>query len=253
MDFESGGKADMTTDGRIALITGANKGIGYEIARQLGEKGIMVLIGARDADRGSAAASELSRSGIAAQHIPLDLHDEDSILEAARQIDSEFGKLDILVNNAGVTDPDDGVPSVATTGALRRIMETNFIGTHAVTKAMLPLIKRAPAGRIVNMSSSLGSLTLNGDPTSTYYSAQLLGYNASKAALNMLTVQLSEELRGTPATVNSVSPGFVKTDLNGHTGHLSVEEGARLPVEFALQGDDAVSGQFVEAGGQTPW
>ncbi|PZU05648.1 MAG: hypothetical protein DI606_19425 [Sphingobium sp.] len=97
------------------------------------------------------------------------------------------------------------------------------------------------------------TLALNGDPTSTYYAAQLLGYNASKAALNMLTVQLSEELRGTPVTVNSISPGFVKTDLNGHTGHLSVEKGARLPVEFALQGDDAVSGQFVEARGQTPW
>tara|TARA_R110000868_G_scaffold411785_1_gene710610 strand:- start:101019 stop:101576 length:558 start_codon:yes stop_codon:yes gene_type:complete len=185
--------------------------------------------------------------------MPLDLNDEQSILEAARTIERDFGKLDILVNNAGVTDPEDGVPSIASTSALRRIMETNFIGTHAVSKAMLPLVKQAPAGRIVNLSSSLGSLTLNGDPTSTYYAAQLLGYNASKAALNMLTVQLSEELRGTPATVNSISPGFVKTDLNGHTGHLSVEEGARLPVQFALQGDDAVSGQFVEAGAQTPW
>lgn len=243
----------MTTDGRVALVTGANKGIGHEIARQLGEAGVTVLIGARDADRGRVAADELRQSGIDARHIPLDLSDEKSILEAARTIGQEFGKLDILVNNAGITDPEDGVPSVASTHALRRIMETNFIGTHAVTKAMLPLVKKAPAGRIVNLSSSLGSLALNGDPTSTYYAAQLLGYNASKAALNMLTVQLSEELRGTTVTVNSVSPGFVKTDLNGHTGHLSVEEGARLPVEFALQGADAVSGQFVEAGGPTPW
>mgnify|MGYP003639248691 CR=1 FL=1 len=243
----------MTTDGRVALVTGANKGIGHEIARQLGVAGITVLVGARDADRGKAAANELRQLGIDARNMPLDLNDEQSILEAARTIERDFGKLDILVNNAGVTDPEDGVPSIASTSALRRIMETNFIGTHAVSKAMLPLVKQAPAGRIVNLSSSLGSLTLNGDPTSTYYAAQLLGYNASKAALNMLTVQLSEELRGTPATVNSISPGFVKTDLNGHTGHLSVEEGARLPVQFALQGDDAVSGQFVEAGAQTPW
>ena len=243
----------MTTDGRVALVTGANKGIGHEIARQLGQAGITVLVGARDADRGKAAANELRQLGIDARNMPLDLNDEQSILEAARTIERDFGKLDILVNNAGVTDPEDGVPSIASTSALRRIMETNFIGTHAVSKAMLPLVKQAPAGRIVNLSSSLGSLTLNGDPTSTYYAAQLLGYNASKAALNMLTVQLSEELRGTPVTVNSISPGFVKTDLNGHTGHLSVEKGARLPVEFALQGDDAVSGQFVEARGQTPW
>ena len=200
----------MTTDGRVALVTGANKGIGHEIARQLGVAGITVLVGARDADRGKAAANELRQLGIDARNMPLDLNDEQSILEAARTIERDFGKLDILVNNAGVTDPEDGVPSIASTSALRRIMETNFIGTHAVSKAMLPLVKQAPAGRIVNLSSSLGSLTLNGDPTSTYYAAQLLGYNASKAALNMLTVQLSEELcqrRSKSRPFGGVKPG----------------------------------------------
>lgn len=238
---------------RIALITGANKGIGLEIARQLGRAGVFVLIGARDVARGKAAAEALSSEGLQASFVAIDLNDEQSIVAAAARIDADYGRLDILVNNAGITDPDDGIPSVATTTAMRRIMETNFFGTHAVAKAMLPLIRRSSAGRIVNLSSSLGSLTLNGDPSSVYYSAQLLGYNASKAALNMLTVQLSEELRDTPITVNSVSPGFVKTDLNGNTGWLSVEEGARLPTMIALQGEGAFSGRFLEADGETPW
>jgi len=133
-------------------------------------------------------------------------------------------------------------------------MDTNFIGTLAVTQAMLPLLRKAPAARIVNLSSSLGSLKVNGDPTSPYYDARLIGYNASKAALNMLTVQLAQELRGTAIAVNSVSPGYVKTDLTGHNGYMTPEEGARLPVRYALLSDiDAVSGQFVEASGPTPW
>ena len=118
---------------------------------------------------------------------------------------------------------------------------------------MLPLLRLSPAARIVNLSSSLGSLAVNGDPTSPYYSARLIGYNASKAALNMLTVQLAAELHGTPIVVNSVSPGYVKTDLTGHTGFMTPEEGARLPVEYALLGEGAVSGRFVEPAGETPW
>ena len=137
-------------------------------------------------------------------------------------------------------------PSKASLDAVRRVMNINFLGALAVTQAMLPLLRKAPAGRIVNVSSSLGSLTLNGDPSSTYYSSRYIGYNASKAALNMLTVQLREELRGTAIAVNSVSPGFVKTDLTGY-GDMTPEEGARLPVKYALLGDDAVSGRFVGA------
>lgn len=129
-------------------------------------------------------------------------------------------------------------------------METNFIGALAVSQAMLPLLRAAPAGRIVNLSSSLGSLTLNADPISTYYAQRFIGYNASKAALNMLTIQLSEELRGTSIVVNSVSPGFVKTDLTGY-GDMSPSEGARLPVQHALGG--AESGRFLEPDGETPW
>lgn len=237
----------------IALVTGANKGIGLEIARQLGEAGVHVLVGARDPDRARAAVHTLTAAGLQVSAIAIDLTDHASIAAAAETIRAEHGRLDILVNNAGIVDAEDGPPTAGAPDAARRIMDTNFVGTLAVTQAMLPLLRQAEAARIVNLSSSLGSLTLNGDPSSPYYAARLIGYNASKAALNMLTVQLAEELRGTPHVVNSVSPGFVKTDLTGHTGFMTPEEGARLPVFYALLGEDAVSGRFVEASGETPW
>ncbi len=243
----------MPKDIRVALVTGANKGIGLEIARQLAEAGATVLVGARDVDRGKTAAAELSSSGLRVRLVPLDLNDLASIKSAAESIKKEHGKLDILVNNAGIVDAEDGPPSAASLEAVRRIIDTNFLGTLAVTQAMLPLLRQAPAARIVNLSSSLGSLTINGDSSSPYYSARLIGYNASKAALNMLTVQLAAELQGTSVVVNSVSPGYVKTDLTGHTGFMTAEEGARLPVQYALLGEDAVSGQFVEPNGPTPW
>ena len=240
----------MTEDIRVALVTGGNKGIGLEIARQLAQAGVRVIIGARDDGRARKAVDDLAGQGLAAQAVRLDLDDEQSIMEAATTIGAGHGRLDILVNNAGIFDAADGPPSTASLAAVRRSMETNFLGTLAVTQAMLPLLRAAPAGRIVNLSSSLGSLTLNGDPSSTYYSQRFIGYNASKAALNMLTVQLHEELRDTPIVVNSVSPGFVKTDLTGY-GSMTPEEGARLPVRFALGGEEA--GRFVEAAGETPW
>lgn len=234
----------------VALVTGGNKGIGLEIARQLAQAGVRVIIGARDNGRARQAMDNLAAQGLAAESVRLDLDDERSITGAAATIASQHGRLDILVNNAGIFDAADGPPSTASLAAVRRSMETNFLGTLAVTQAMLPLLRAAPAGRIVNLSSSLGSLTLNGDPSSTYYSQRFVGYNASKAALNMLTVQLQEELRDTPIVVNSVSPGFVKTDLTGY-GTITPEEGARLPVRFALGGE--VSGRFVEVAGGTPW
>lgn len=238
---------------KIALVTGANKGIGLEIARQLAEARVFVLIGARDEARASNAVADLASQGLKAEAIRIDLNDGNSIATAAETIRARHGRLDILVNNAGIVDAEDGPPTTASPQAARRIIETNFIGTLAVTQAMLPVLRLSPAGRIVNLSSSLGSPTLNGDATSPYYAARLIGYNASKAALNMLTVQLAEELRGTPIVVNSVSPGYVKTDLTGHTGFMTAEEGAILPVKYALLGDNAVSGRFIEASGETPW
>lgn len=238
---------------RIALVTGANKGIGIEIARQLARAGILVIIGARSPERGRAAVDDLASQGLAARSVEIDVTDAASIAAAAATIDAGHGRLDILVNNAGIVDAADGPPSRASVEAVRRIMETNFIGALAVTQAMLPLLRRSPAGRVVNLSSSLGSLSVNGDPMSPYYSARLIGYNASKAALNMLTVQLAAELRDTAIVVNSVSPGYVMTDLTGHTGFMTAEEGARLPVQYALLAEDAVSGRFVEPGGETGW
>jgi NAD(P)-dependent dehydrogenase (short-subunit alcohol dehydrogenase family) len=243
----------MTDMNKIALVTGANKGIGLEIARQLSRAGVTVLMGARSLERGQAAAADLKAAGMAVEAITIDLNDEKTISTAASRIEAEYGRLDILVNNAGIVDAEDGPPSVGTTAAARRLMETNFLGTLSVTQAMLPLLRRSPAGRVVNLSTTLGSLAINGDPTSPYYEARLIGYNASKAALNMLTVQLAAELRDTRIVVNSVAPGYVKTDLTGHNGFMTTEEGARLPVEYALLADNAVSGSFVEPAGRAPW
>lgn len=235
---------------RIALITGGNKGIGLEIARQLGQAGVHIIVGARDGGRAGTAVGELAAEGLSAQSVHVDLDDWASADAAAAWIAAEHGNLDILVNNAGIFDFADAAPGKASLEAVRRVMETNFLGTLAVTQAMLPLLRKSQAGRIVNLSSSLGSLTLNGDPSSPYYSQQYIGYNASKAALNMLTIQLHEALRGTGIAVNSVSPGFVKTDLTGY-GVMTPEEGAWLPVRYALDGEG--SGRFVEPDGETPW
>lgn len=241
------------TNKKVALVTGANKGIGLEIARQLARAGIKVLLGARDTARGQQAAAELTSDELDVEAVVLDLNDEKTIAVIVETIASRYGRLDILVNNAGIVDPEDGPPSVGSITAARRLMETNFIGTLAVTQALLPLLRQSQAGRIVNLATTLGSLSINGDPTSPYYEARLIGYNASKAALNMLTVQLAAELKDTDIVVNSVAPGYVKTDLTGGNGFMTAEEGARLPVEYALLGDGAVSGSFVEPAGNAPW
>ena len=238
---------------RIALVTGANKGIGLEIARQLALAGVLVIIGARDPARASSAVDDLKSQGLNAETVAINLDDHASVGAAAETIRAKYGKLDILVNNAGIFEPNDGPPSASSIEAARRDMEINFIGALAVTQAMLPLLRQSSAARIVNLSSALGSLSVNGDPKSPFYSQRFVGYNASKAALNMLTVQLAEELRDTPHVVNSISPGFVKTDLTGGNGFMTPEEGARLPVEYALLGEHAVSGQFVGPSGATPW
>jgi len=238
------------TQPRIALVTGGNKGIGLEIARQLAQAGLCVVIGARDTGRGAEAAARLAEGGLEASWVRLNLNEPKTLAAAAAHLTAEHGRLDVLINNAGIFDFEDAVPSKASIEAVRRVMEVNFIGTLAVTQAMLPLVRAAEKGRIVNVSTSLASLTLNGDPTSTYYSQQFIGYNASKAALNMLTVQLHEELKESGVKVNSVSPGFVKTDLTGY-GTMTPQEGARLPVQYALGGEG--SGAFVEPDGITPW
>jgi NAD(P)-dependent dehydrogenase (short-subunit alcohol dehydrogenase family) len=238
------------TELRVALVTGGNKGIGLEIARKLAQAGVHVVIGARDDERARRAVEELARQGLSADCVRIDLDDLSTVAPAADEIRSRHGRLDILVNNAGIFDFADAAPGKASIEAVRHVMEINFIGALAVTQAVLPLLREAPAARVVNVSSSLGSLALNGDPASPYYTQRYIGYNASKAALNMLTIQLNEELKGTGIVVNSVSPGFVKTDLTGY-GNMTPEEGARLPVRHALEG--AASGGVFEPGGTTPW
>lgn len=242
-----------TQRSRNVLVTGANKGIGFEIARQLGRAGLRVIIGSRDSARGNAAARALHDEGLDVRSEQLNVTDRGSIAKAAANIASREKCLDILVNNAGISDPKDGSPGSADPDAVRRIMETNFFGALDVTQAMLPLLRNAPAGRIVNQSSGLGSLTLNADPAWEYTKFRLIGYNASKAALNMLTVQLAAELKAEGITVNSADPGFTATDLNGHRGVQTIPEGAAVAVRLALGPEGEMTGNFVNADGTEPW
>jgi NAD(P)-dependent dehydrogenase (short-subunit alcohol dehydrogenase family) len=238
---------------KVALITGANKGIGFEITRQLGRAGMTVLLGARNSEQGEASAAILRGEGIDVYTRPLDLLKEGTISAAAGWIASQYGRLDVLVNNAGIVDGDDGPPSSADLDAARGVFDVNFFGTLAVTKAMLPLIRKSNAGRIVNLSSGLGSLTLNSDPNWVFASYKVLGYCGSKAALNMMTVQLAYELRDTAIKVNAVNPGFTATDMNGHQGTQTLEEGAAEAVRLALLPDDGPTGGFTETGANNPW
>lgn len=245
----------MSAVNRIALITGANKGIGFEIARQLGAQGITILVGVRDQVRGEAAVQHLRADGIDATAVHLDVTNQATIEAAAAFIEHTYGKLDILVNNAGISTRErDTPPSALALEDLRRTFETNVFAVFAVTKAMLPLLRRSDAGRIVNLSSEVSSLSLASDPTS--FAAALpptLAYNASKTALNALTVFFAKELRNTSIKVNAVSPGYVATDLNEHSGYLTPEQGAKVPVAFAtLPADGPTSGFFGEQG-VIPW
>lgn len=239
--------------GRIALVTGANKGIGFEIAHQLAEQGCRILIGARDRDRGEAAVADFVSNGFVARYVHVDLADPASITDAAADIEAHEARLDVLINNAGITSPGDGSPGLASLEAVRRTFDTNFFGTLAVTQAMLPLLKRSSSARIVNVSSGLGSLTNNADPGWEFAGVKYIGYNASKAALNMLTVQLAAELKHSVIKVNSADPGFTATDLNSHRGRQTVAEGAAAAVRLALLPDDGPTGGFFDVSHPLPW
>ncbi|MGA2419342.1 MAG: SDR family oxidoreductase [Candidatus Acidiferrum sp.] len=240
-------------DRKIALITGGNKGIGFEVGRQLGRAGMLVLLGARNEKLGEVAAAKLREEGAEARFLLLDLSGNDTISKAAEWIASEYRRLDVLVNNAGISDPADGSPDKADIAAVRRVFETNFFATLAVTQAMLPLVRKSEAGRIVNVSSGLGSLSYNGDPNWEFASVKRMGYCGSKAALNMMTVQLAFELRGTPIKVNAANPGFTATDLNQHRGTQTVQEGAAETVRLALLPADGPTGGFFDRFGANPW
>jgi NAD(P)-dependent dehydrogenase (short-subunit alcohol dehydrogenase family) len=239
---------------KVALVTGGNKGIGLEVGRQLGRAGMMVLLGARNQNLGDAAAARLrDEDGSEARSILLDLAKRETMASAAKLLAAEYGHLDVLVNNAGIADPADGPPSSAEIAAVRRVFETNFFATLEVTQAMLPLLRKSEAGRIVNVSSGLGSLTYNGDPSWEFASVKRMGYCGSKAALNMMTVQLAYELRDTAIKVNAANPGFTATDLNQHRGTQTVEEGAAETVRLALLPPDGPTGGFFDRFGGNPW
>ena len=243
----------MSENTKIALVTGANKGIGFEIARGLGKAGMTVLLGARDEARGREAAGRLKGEGLDVREIVLDLGDEATLQAAVARIEGEYGRLDVLVNNAGIAVPGDGPLGGADLETVRKTFETNFFGTIAVTQAMLPLVRKGAAGRVVNVSSGLGSLALNSDPASPYASVKLLAYNSSKAALNMMTIQLAYELRDTPIKVNSADPGYTATDLNGNSGTQTVEEGSEAILRLAQLPDDGPTGGFFDRHGVVPW
>jgi NAD(P)-dependent dehydrogenase (short-subunit alcohol dehydrogenase family) len=243
----------MNSSTRIALVTGANKGIGFEVSRRLATAGMTVLLGARNAALGSASAAKLRAEDLDVRFVELDLVRPATIEAAAALIAADFQRLDVLVNNAGINDPADGPPTAADLNAVRRVMDTNFFGTLAVTQAMLPMLRKASAARIVNVSSGLGSLTWNADPNWEFAPVKLLGYNASKAAMNMLTVQLAYEFRSTAIKVNAANPGYTATDLNGHQGHQTLAEGAAETVRLALLPTDGPTGGFFETSGRDPW
>ncbi|GLY48193.1 SDR family oxidoreductase [Lentzea sp. NBRC 102530] len=229
----------------IALVTGANKGIGYEIAAGLG---MTVGVGARDAGRGEEATAKLRATGVDAFFVPLDVTDDESVAAAAKLVEKRFGRLDVLVNNAAIAGGWPDAPSTATPEGIRAVMETNVIGVVRVTNAMLPLLNRSSRPRIVNLSSHVASLTLQ--------STQDLGgvsgtYSPSKTFLNAITVQYAKELEN--IKVNGACPGYVATDLNGFQGRDTPAEGARIAIELATLPDDGPTGGLFDHAGAVPW
>ena len=244
---------------KVALITGANRGLGLEIARQLGQSGVTTLVAARDAERGEKAAAELAADGLDAHAVVLDVESASSVEAAAEHVRDVYGRLDILVNNAGIL-PEATTPEATQPLDLelfRRTFDTNLFGAVAVTQSFLPLLRRSPAGRIVNVSTTMGSLADQSDPSSPYYGLVVSAYQTSKAALNGLTIALAKTLADTPIKVNSVCPGWVKTDLGGPANRaaapLHAADAARTAVTMASLPDDGPTGQFVDRNGTVPW
>ena len=245
----------------VALVTGANKGIGLQIAKDLAARGFTVLVGSRNLAQGEAAAKSVSADARALQ---LDVTDHASIAAAAERIRSELGRLDVLVNNAAISHAGKpgtsfeellkaGRPSVASIAEVRAVFETNVFGVIAVTQAMLPLLLEAPAGRIVNVSSEVGSLTKQTDPTNPHRSIKNAAYVPSKTALNAITVAFANELETTRIKVNAACPGYTATDLNNFSGTRTVEQGAREPVRLALLDANGPTGSFSNEDGPLPW
>lgn len=242
---------------KIALITGENRGIGFETARQLAKQGIKVLLGARSEEKGLEAESTLKNEGLDVEYIKLDVDDPKTHESAAKFVDATYGKLDILINNAGIflNEFDNGSPipaSKTSSDVFRKTFDTNFFNTVELTQRFLPLVKKSDAGRIVFLSSGLGSLGLHSDPNSEIFNYKVPAYNISKTALNGYAVHLAHELRDTPIKVNAAHPGSVVTDMNAN-GQIPVEEGAKTSVALATLPADGYTGRFVYLGQELPW
>jgi NAD(P)-dependent dehydrogenase (short-subunit alcohol dehydrogenase family) len=252
----------MASKDKVAFITGGNKGIGLETARGLGKLGITVVIGSRDAAKGKAAADKLRAEGIEKiESFSFDVTRPEDHQAIARHLAERYGKLDILVNNAGamLENTDFGAPGGFNTtptvpqDVLRRTFDTNFFAVVALTQALIPLIRKAPAGRIVNLSSILGSLKLHADPSSGIYDKKAFAYDASKTALNAFTVHLAQALVHTPIKVNSAHPGWVKTEMGGASAPMELSEGGKTSVQLATLPDDGPTGSYIHLGEPLPW
>ncbi|MFJ4222278.1 SDR family oxidoreductase [Curtobacterium luteum] len=239
------------TDVPTALVTGANKGIGYAIAEGLGTKGLRVLVGARDATSRDEAVARLRAAGVDAHGITLDVTDDEGVRAAAAEVEQRFGRLDVLVNNAGVSGPFDPVtwtqdPTSLDLDVVREVVDVNVYGVVRVTNAFLPLLRRSPAPRIVNASSSMGSLGRQPGPI-------MAAYAPSKTFLNGITTQYARAFADTPIIVNAACPGLVATDFNGFAGDRTAAQGAATAIRLATLPDDGPRGGFFEDDGVVPW
>lgn len=236
----------------IALVTGANKGIGYEIAAGLGARGLTVGVGARDDTRREEAVAKLRAAGVDAFGVPLDVTDDASVTAAAALVEERYGRLDVLVNNAGITGGGPQEPTLVDPAIIRTVVETNVIGVIRVTNALLPLLRRSSSPRIVNMSSSVGSMTRQSEPGAET-GPIAAGYSPSKSFLNAVTVQYAKELADTNILINLACPGYCATDLNGFRGYRTPEQGAATAIRLATLPDGGPTGAFFEDDGVVPW
>jgi len=251
-----------TNHHRIALITGGNRGLGLQTARELGRQGVLVVLGVRDLESGMAAVKTLQAEGCQAEALEVDVARPETYDGLYAALEKRHGRLDILVNNAGVWKEGAASGSYLqgrnTTSSLpaevlRETFETNFFGTVALTQRLLPLIRKSAAGRIVNVSSIMGSLTIHSDPRSSIYPRKVFAYDASKTALNAFTVHLAHELRDTPIKVNSAHPGWVKTEMGGESADLEITEGGKTSAQLATLPDDGPTGGYFHLNQPLPW
>ncbi|MDQ0110334.1 NAD(P)-dependent dehydrogenase (short-subunit alcohol dehydrogenase family) [Chitinophaga terrae (ex Kim and Jung 2007)] len=244
---------------KFALVTGANKSIGFEVAQQLAQEGIYVYLGSRNLENGAEAVANLKAKGLNnVEALQLDITNDESVNNARKEIGRKTNVLDILINNAGIYGGHPQTALESTIEQFKAVYDANVYGAVRVTQAFIDLLKKSPAPRIVNVSSSQGSITLHSDPTYKYYDYKGVVYLSSKSALNMYTVVLAYELKNTPFKVNAVCPGFTKTDFNGNRGTGTVEDAGKRIVKYALIGDDGPTGKFFSeennpATGEIPW